>query len=229
MADISRRKALGFLAAVSLPPTAAVGIAAAAPIADASAIDQLIANHAKLKAEATLLDAGMSERWKDPSRPVEAWVHRSEFAPALYQVPTVVEFRSTIIVLFERRRNEMENMYSMVMTPPIDDVEIASMAAYDTNYQKRVKEHQQHQIRVLALFDERDATFNAWMVASGYAAADDARFAAWDRALEIEGEIMRFKCENMADVRAKAVFIRSEFGDELSSKGANRFIEELAS
>jgi hypothetical protein len=229
MADISRRKALGLLAAVSLPPTAVVGASAAAPIVEATPLELLITAHAKLKAEATLLDAGVSERWKDPARPAEAWVDKSEFAPALYQVPTVTQFRSTIVELFERRRNEMANMYEMVMTPPNDAVEIASRDAYDANYQKRVKELFGHQDRVLTLFDERDATFNTWAVSSGYVAADDARFAAWDRALQVEAEIIGSKCQDLAHVRAKAAFIRGEFGNEFSAEAANRFIAELVS
>ncbi len=229
MPNISRRKALGLLAAVSLPRTAVVGIAAAAPMAEATTLDQLIEDHAKLKAEARLLDAGMSERWKDPSRPSEAWVHKSEFAPSLYQVPVVNRFRHQIAELFDRRQREMANMYEMVMTPPKDAVEVASMAAYEANHRKRVAELGHHRARVLALFDERQATFDAWMMSSGYVAADDARFAAWDRAIEIEDKIVGFKCETMADVRAKAAFIRGEFGDEFSSKAANRFIAELAS
>lgn len=229
MTDISRRKYLGLMAAATIPPTAIVGVSAAAPVVEATPLDLLIANHAKLKAEGTMLDAGMTERWNDPTRPPEAWVEKSEFAPALYQVPALIQFRSAIIELFERRLNEMANMYSMVMTPPRDAVEVASRASYDANYQKRIIELKQHQERVLALFDERDATFDAWMVSSGYAAADDARFAVWDRALQIEAEILQFKCEDMVHVRAKAAFIRGEFGDEFSTKGANQFIAELAS
>lgn len=231
MANISRRKALGLLAAVSLPPTAVVSVTAATPLAPATSLDQLIADHAKLKAEATRLDVGMSERWKNPARPPDAWVHKSEFAPALYQVPTVTQFRNAIVELFERRRNEMANMYNIVMTPPddADEVDLASKSAYDASYQKRVAELDHHQARVLALFDEREATFNAWAVSSGFAAADDARFAMWDRAIETENQILRFKCADMADFRAKAGFIVGEFGESYTADEANRFIAELAS
>jgi len=231
MADISRRKALGLLAAVSLPPTAVVGASAAAPIKEATPLDQMIADHAKLKAEATLLDAGISTRWNDPRRPPEAWVDRKEFAPALYQVPAVSHIRHSIVGYFEARRKEMANMYDVVTTAPIDAVyvDLASRASYEASFQKRVAELDHHQARVLALFDERQATFDAWAISSGFAAADDARFAVWDRAIETETQILRFKCVDMADFRAKAAFIVGEFGDSYTADEANRFIAELAS
>ena len=86
-----------------------------------------------------------------------------------------------------------------------------------------------HRPRLHRLFDERQATFDAWAIASGHKAATERYEAIYEELSELEDEILSYPCVTLSQVAMKAAFIFDEYGDNYSQEHQHVFIQEVAS
>jgi len=82
--------------------------------------------------------------------------------------------------------------------------------------------------KILALFQQRQSTFDAWAEASGYRAALAESGRLWRLRSDIEEKILDFPCVTLEDVVIKARFINSELKGEMDEL-AEKIFAQLAS
>ncbi|NTC83780.1 hypothetical protein [Agrobacterium tumefaciens] len=212
----TRRTFLGGVAAAALPvaATACEGVTIAQT--EPSALVALIAAYNEVTAEANRID-GLSEAlWESPERPPVAKLDRAELTHSYrwhMLKQTFVMSRDAVNHLFDCEAK----VFKM-------NAEFCGNAQNFAHHLARVEADRE---RYLAIFDAREARYQAWAASSGF--HDLAR--EQDRLSDLENDlneaIIAHPIKTLEDARLKAAHIQKVYGSSMTGKDQAIFLATL--
>jgi hypothetical protein len=195
-------------------------IAAATPaIAFAPAlvasIGHLIGQHTTLDELFQAADEKATEIAKDPSKPAYPHILAREFGPYRSgMLPKENGFftEAEIVALFDRERRYAD---------------LARDALSPRRCAEIVASADERQGRALEVFRLRTAVYDEWRRSSGYAAATAERQRLGTLIGRLENDIVSYRPDSLDDVRSKALFLGSVYGDEPPEDIVQAFVKSL--
>ncbi|MGV2049308.1 hypothetical protein ACQZ48_04420 [Agrobacterium sp. 22-209-1] len=212
----TRRTFLGGVAAAALPvaATACEGVTTAQ--IEPSGLAALISAYNEVTAEADRID-GLSEAlWESPERPPVAMLESAELTHSyrwhmLRQ--KMVMTREGVNELFDRENRLLEANAKLVENP----------ATFAPRFAK-VETDREH---YLAIFDAREARYQAWTTSSGFheLGKEQDRLSAQEN--DLNETIIAHPIKTLEDARMKAAHIKKVYGSSMNGQDQATFLATL--
>lgn len=93
---------------------------------------------------------------------------------------------------------------------------------------KKTSELESHRSRLHAIFDDRQAVYNAWDISSGNRDANARTSAIWKEFFDVQDLIFEFPCADIHQLSRKAAYIAREWGSDLPPERQVAFLNEVA-
>ncbi|CVI58827.1 hypothetical protein CFBP4996_19610 [Agrobacterium leguminum] len=212
----TRRTFLGGVAAAALPVTATACEGVTTAQTKPSALVALIAAYNKVTEEANHLD-GLSEAlWESPERPPIAMLESAELTHSyrwhmLRQ--KMVMTREGVNELFDRENRLLEANAKLVEKP----------ATFASRFTK-VEVDREH---YLAIFDAREARYQAWATSSGFQdlGKEQDRLSGLEN--DLNEAIIAHPIKTLEDARMKAAHIKNVYGSSMNGQDQAVFLATL--
>lgn len=212
----TRRTFLGGVAAAALPVAATACEAVTAAQTEPSALVALIAAYKEVTAEANRID-GLSEAlWESPERPPVAKLDKAELTHS-YRWHMLKQ-------KFVMSRDAVNHLFDCEAKVFKMNAEFCGNAQNFAPHFARIEADRE---RYLAMFDAREARYQAWATSSGFRDLTREQDRLSDLENDLNEAIIAHPINTLEDARMKAAHVKKVYGSSMSGQDQAVFLATL--